>query len=487
MAMKLDNPDLLRHQGYVNGNWVDAENGATLAVTNPADGGDLGTIPDMGADETRSAIEAASAAWGDWRAMTAKARGNILRRWFDLVTANTEDLARIMTTEQGKPLAEARGEIAYGASFIEWFAEEAKRAYGMTIPETVPGQRMVVLKQPIGVVAAITPWNFPHAMITRKTAPALAAGCPVVVKPSELTPFSALALAVLAERAGIPAGVFNVVTGAPEAIGGEMTGNPLVRKLAFTGSTRVGKMLAARAAETVKKVALELGGNAPFMVFADADMEAAVAGAVACKFRNSGQTCVCANRFLVEEGIYDDFAARLTDEVKKLVCGDGMEEGVTQGPLINTQALEKVETHVADAREKGAELLAGGKPHELGGTFYEPTVLGAATSDMQIFHEETFGPVAPLFRFKTEEEAVALANDTAYGLAAYVYTRDLARSWRVSEALEYGIVAVNSGIFSTEAAPFGGMKESGIGREGAKYGMEEFLEIKYVCLGGVDG
>ncbi|MBL6935630.1 MAG: NAD-dependent succinate-semialdehyde dehydrogenase [Alphaproteobacteria bacterium] len=485
--MKLDNPDLLRHQGYVNGNWVDAENGATLAVTNPADGGDLGTIPDMGADETRSAIEAASAAWGDWRAMTAKARGNILRRWFDLVTANTEDLARIMTTEQGKPLAEARGEIAYGASFIEWFAEEAKRAYGMTIPETVPGQRMVVLKQPIGVVAAITPWNFPHAMITRKTAPALAAGCPVVVKPSELTPFSALALAVLAERAGIPAGVFNVVTGAPEAIGGEMTGNPLVRKLAFTGSTRVGKMLAARAAETVKKVALELGGNAPFMVFADADMEAAVAGAVACKFRNSGQTCVCANRFLVEEGIYDDFAARLTDEVKKLVCGDGMEEGVTQGPLINTQALEKVETHVADAREKGAELLAGGKPHELGGTFYEPTVLGAATSDMQIFHEETFGPVAPLFRFKTEEEAVALANDTAYGLAAYVYTRDLARSWRVSEALEYGIVAVNSGIFSTEAAPFGGMKESGIGREGAKYGMEEFLEIKYVCLGGVDG
>lgn len=485
--MKLDNPDLLRHQGYVNGNWVDAENGATLAVTNPADGGDLGTIPDMGADETRSAIEAASAAWGDWRAMTAKARGNILRRWFDLVTANTEDLARIMTTEQGKPLAEARGEIAYGASFIEWFAEEAKRAYGMTIPETVPGQRMVVLKQPIGVVAAITPWNFPHAMITRKTAPALAAGCPVVVKPSELTPFSALALAVLAERAGIPAGVFNVVTGAPEAIGGEMTGNPLVRKLAFTGSTRVGKMLAARAAETVKKVALELGGNAPFMVFADADMEAAVAGAVACKFRNSGQTCVCANRFLVEEGIYDDFAARLTDEVKKLVCGDGMEEGVTQGPLINTQALEKVETHVADAREKGANVLAGGNRHELGGTFYEPTVLGAATSDMQIFHEETFGPVAPLFRFKTEEEAVALANDTAYGLAAYVYTRDLARSWRVSEALEYGIVAVNSGIFSTEAAPFGGMKESGIGREGAKYGMEEFLEIKYVCLGGVDG
>lgn len=488
--MKLDDPDLLRHQSYVNGQWVDAENGATLAVTNPADpggGGDLGTIPHMGADETRSAIEAASAAWGDWRAMTAKARGNILRRWFDLVTANTEDLARIMTTEQGKPLAEARGEIAYGASFIEWFAEEAKRAYGMTIPETVPGQRMVVLKQPIGVVAAITPWNFPHAMIARKTAPALAAGCPVVVKPSELTPFSALALAVLAERAGIPAGVFNVVTGAPEAIGGEMTGNPLVRKLAFTGSTRVGKMLAARAAETVKKVALELGGNAPFMVFADADLDAAVAGAVACKFRNSGQTCVCANRFLVEEGIYDDFAARLTDEVKKLVCGDGMEEGVTQGPLINTQALEKVETHVADAREKGADVLAGGNRHELGGTFYEPTVLGAATSDMQIFHEETFGPVAPLFRFKTEEEAVALANDTAYGLAAYVYTRDLARSWRVSEALEYGIVAVNSGIFSTEAAPFGGMKESGIGREGAKYGMEEFLEIKYVCLGGVDG
>jgi succinate-semialdehyde dehydrogenase/glutarate-semialdehyde dehydrogenase len=455
-------------------------------VRNPATGEDLARVPDMGATETRRAIEAANAAWPAWRALTAKQRGAILRAWNDLIVANADDLALLMTSEQGKPLAEARGEVLYGASFVEWFAEEAKRTYGEVIPQTISGQRLLVLKQPIGVCAAITPWNFPCAMITRKVAPALAAGCPVVVKPAEQTPLTALALAVLAERAGFPPGVFNLVTGsavsAPQ-IGGELTSNPIVRKLSFTGSTEVGRLLMAQCAPTLKKISLELGGNAPFIVFDDADVDAAVAGAMASKYRNAGQTCVCANRLLVQAGIYEEFAAKLAAEVAKLKVGAGTTAGVTQGPLIDAQALEKVEAHVADAVSQGARVLAGGKRHAMGGTFFEPTVLADVTPAMRCAREETFGPVAPLFKFHDEAEAIALANATEYGLAGYFYARDLGRVWRVAEALEYGMVGVNVGLIANEVAPFGGVKQSGIGREGSRHGIEEYLETKYVCLG----
>ena len=482
---KLDDMSLFRQQCYIDGAWVDAETGETIEVTNPATGDVLGTIPKLGASETRRAIEAAERAWPAWRAITAKERATVLRRWFDLMIENQEDLAVLMTLEQGKPLAESRGEIAYGAGFVEWFAEEAKRVYGDTIPAHQADKRIVVIKQPIGVVAAITPWNFPNAMITRKCAPALAAGCPVVIKPATYTPYSALALAELGARAGIPAGVFNIVTGGARAIGGELTGNPIVRKLSFTGSTEIGKLLMEQCAATVKKVSMELGGNAPFLVFDDADLDAAVEGAMMSKFRNTGQTCVCANRILVQDGVYDAFAAKLAEAVKGLKVGFGLEEGVTQGPLIDVAALEKVEEHVGDATAKGAKVAVGGARHERGGTFYEPTVLTGVTTDMKVTNEETFGPVAPLFRFKTEEEAIQMANDTPFGLAAYFYARDLGRVWRVGEGLETGIVGINTGIISTEVAPFGGVKESGVGREGSHYGIDEFLEVKYLCMGGV--
>lgn len=484
--MELKDQRLFRQHCYINGAWVWAEGGRTVEVSNPATGERIGEVPDMGGHETRRAIEAAEAAWPGWRALTGKDRANLLRRWFDLIMANQEDLAVIMTTEQGKPLAESRGEIAYAASFVEWFGEEAKRVYGDTIPATAPGRRIVVLKQPIGVVAAITPWNFPAAMITRKCAPALAAGCPVVIKPSELTPYSALALAELAERAGMPAGVINIVTGDAKAIGHELTANPGVRKLGFTGSTAVGKLLMAQCAGTVKKVSLELGGNAPFIVFDDADLDAAVAGAMASKYRNAGQTCVCANRILVQDGVYQAFADKLAAAVAGLTVGNGLEAGVTQGPLIDIRAVEKVEHHIADARSKGARVVTGGRRHALGGTFFEPTVLADVTPEMVIAREETFGPVAPLFRFHDEDDAIRMANDTEFGLAAYFYSRDIGRVWRVAEGLEYGMVGINEGIISTEVAPFGGMKESGIGREGSKYGMDEFVEVKYLCLGAID-
>jgi len=484
--MELRDPDLFRSRAYLDGAWVGADDGATFPVTNPANGAMLGQVPDMGAAETRRAIAAAEGAWPAWRALTAKARAVLLRRWFELIMANQDDLALLMTTEQGKPLAEARGEVAYGASFVEWFAEEGKRVYGDTIPAHAPDKRLLVLREPVGVVAAITPWNFPLAMITRKVAPALAAGCTAVVKPAEDTPFSALALAVLAERAGIPAGVFNVITGNAEAIGAELTGNPAVRKLSFTGSTEVGKLLMHQCAGTVKKLSLELGGNAPFIVFDDADLDAAVAGALASKYRNSGQTCVCANRMLVQEGIYDAFAEKLAAAVRDLQVGPGTEPGSQQGPLINSAALEKVEGLLADAVDKGARVLTGGHRHARGGTFFEPTVVCDVTPEMRMTREEIFGPVAPLYRFSTEAEALRMANDTRYGLAAYFYSRDIGRIWRVSEGLEYGIVGINEGIISTEVAPFGGMKESGIGREGSRYGIDEFLEIKYLCLGGID-
>ncbi len=476
---------LLRQQCYLQGRWSDADTGATLPVTNPATGELLGTVPKMGGPETRRAIEAAQAAWPAWRKRTAGERSAILRRWFELLMANQEDLALLMTLEQGKPLAESRGEIAYAASFIEWFAEEGKRVYGDVIPSHAADKRIVVLKEPICVVAAITPWNFPSAMITRKAGPALAAGCPVVLKPATATPYSALALAELGERAGLPPGVFSVITGASGAIGAELTSNPLVRKLSFTGSTEIGKQLLEQCASTVKKVSLELGGNAPFIVFEDADLEAAVAGAIASKYRNTGQTCVCTNRFLVQEPVYDAFAAKLVEAVARLKVGNGLEPEVQQGPLIDLAAVEKVEEHLADALAKGARVIHGGKRHPLGGTFFEPTVVVGVTPDMTVSQEETFGPLAPLFRFRTEEEAIQLANDTPYGLASYFYTRDLARSWRVSEALEYGIVGVNTGLISTAVAPFGGVKESGLGREGSRYGIEDFLEVKYVCLGGI--
>ena len=456
-----------------------------LEVKNPASGEKLGTIPNLGAAEARRAIAAASAALPDWRARTAKERSVILRRWFELMIVHQGDLAALMTAEQGKPLAESKTEIVYAASFIEWFAEEAKRLYGDIIPGHQNDKRILVLRQPIGVVAAITPWNFPSAMITRKAGPALAAGCTLVCKPATQTPYSALALAELAQRAGVPKGVFNMITGSAAAIGGEMTGNPIVRKLTFTGSTAVGKQLMSQCAGTVKKLSLELGGNAPFIVFDDADLDAAVRGAMASKYRNTGQTCVCANRLLVQAGVYDEFANRLKDAVARLRVGDGLKGATDQGPLIDAKAVAKVEEHITDAVAKGARIALGGKRHALGGSFFEPTILTGVTPQMLVAREETFGPVAPLFKFETEAEAIAMANDTEFGLAAYVYTRDLARSWRVSEAVEYGIVGLNTGIISTEVAPFGGVKESGIGREGSKYGILDYTEIKYVCVGEV--
>ena len=484
-SLQLKDRELFREQCLIDGRWLPADEGGALPVRNPATSEQLGTIPNMGAAETRRAIEAAARALPAWGARTAKDRAALLRRWFDLITLNEQDLAILMTAEQGKPLAESKGEIAYAASFIEWFAEEGKRLYGDLIPGHQPDKRIMVLRQPVGVVAAITPWNFPAAMITRKAGPALAAGCTMVLKPATQTPFSALALADLALRAGIPPGVFNVVTGSAAAIGGEMTSNPVVRKLTFTGSTEIGKKLMAQCAGTVKKLSLELGGNAPFIVFDDADLDAAVQGAIASKYRNTGQTCVCANRLLVQEGVYEEFARKLAEAVGKLRVGDGLQGATDQGPLIDSKAVAKVEEHVADALAKGAKVLAGGKRHALGGTFFEPTILTGVTSQMLVAREETFGPVAPLFKFKTEAEAIAMANATEFGLAAYVYTRDLARSWRVCEAIEYGIVGLNTGIISTEVAPFGGVKESGSGREGSKYGILDYTELKYVCVGGV--
>jgi len=484
--LDLSDPKLLRSQAYIDGGWADADDKASFAVTNPADGTVIARVPAMGAAEARRAIAAAAKAWPAWRARTAKERAAILRRWYELIMAAQKDLAVLLTAEQGKPLAEAMGEIAYGAAFVEWFAEEAKRVYGDTIPEHLPGRRIVVTKEPVGVAAAITPWNFPIAMITRKVAPALAVGCPVVVKPAEDTPLSALALAELAERAGMPPGIFNVVTaGDPALVGGELTANPLVRKLSFTGSTEIGKLLMKQCADTVKKVSLELGGNAPFIVFDDADLDAAVAGAMASKYRNTGQTCVCANRLLVQDGVYDAFAAKLAAEVAKLKVGPGLAGDSQQGPLINSQAVDKVERHIADALAKGARVVLGGRRHALGGTYFEPTILADVTPAMLCAREETFGPVAPLFRFHTEAEAVRMANDTEFGLAAYFYSRDNGRVWRVARALEYGIVGINEGIISTEVAPFGGVKESGMGREGSRYGTEDFLEVKYLCMGGI--
>ena len=478
---------LFRQACYVDGAWAESCDGDVIAVDNPATGEIIGTVPRFGAAETRRAVEAAARALPAWRTRTAKERSIVMRRWYELMISNADDLARLMTTEQGKPLAESRGEVSYAASFLEWFGEEAKRLYGLTIPEHQADKRIVVIKQPIGVVACITPWNFPLAMITRKAGPAIAAGCTVVLKPASQTPFSALALAELAERAGVPKGVFNVVTGTATDIGGELTANPIVRKLSFTGSTEIGKLLMAQCASTVKKVSLELGGNAPFIVFDDADLEAAVDGAIVSKYRNTGQTCVCANRLLVQDAIYDAFAEKLVAAVRALRPAPGLDAGATQGPLIDDRAVMKVESHIADATAKGATVLVGGRRHALGGRFFEPTVLAGVTPEMAIAREETFGPVAPLFRFRTEAEAIALANATESGLAAYFYGRDIGRVWRVAEALEYGIVGINTGLISTEVAPFGGVKESGIGREGSKYGIEEFLEIKYLCIGGVTG
>jgi succinate-semialdehyde dehydrogenase/glutarate-semialdehyde dehydrogenase len=482
----LKNMSLLKNEAFIGGEWVSATTGKTFPVTNPANGIEIVHVPNMGRDETRRAIEAAQGAFPAWSAKTAKERAAILRGWFNLIMSNQDDLAVLLTTEQGKPLAEARGEVAYGASFIEWFAEEGKRVYGDVIPTPVAGRRIIVLKQPVGVVAAITPWNFPVAMITRKVAPALAAGCTVVIKPAKDTPLCALALAELGKQAGIPPGVLNVITTTDSsAVGAELMASSVVRKLSFTGSTEIGKLLMRQSADTVKKISLELGGNAPFIVFNDADLDAAVAGAIASKFRNSGQTCVCANRLLVQDGVYDVFAAKLAEAVSRLTVGPGLEAGVQQGPLINQAGVEKVEDHIEDALAKGARVKVGGKRHALGGTFFEPTVLLDVTSAMKVSGEETFGPVAPLYRFHTEEEAIQLANATRFGLASYFYTRDLGRAWRVAEALEYGMVGVNEGIISNEVAPFGGFKESGIGREGSKYGIDEYLEIKYVMLGGL--
>ncbi len=480
--MQIRDQALLREQCYLGGAWIEADTGGWLAVTDPATGEAIARVPDLGAAETRRAIAAAEAAWPAWRVLTAGERCALLRRWHDLMVTHVEDLAGIMTAEQGKPLVEARGEIVYAASFIDWFAEEGRRVYGDLIPEHQTGKRILIMKQPVGVCAAITPWNFPAAMITRKAGAALAAGCTLVVKPAEQTPLSALALAVLAERAGIPPGVFNVVTGAPGPIGAELTANPTVRKLSFTGSTEVGRLLMRQCADTLKRLSLELGGNAPFIVFDDADLDAAVEGAIQSKYRNSGQTCVCANRILVQVGIYDAFAQRLAVRVGDLRVGPGTEAGVTQGPLIDGDALAKVEAQVADALGQGARVLAGGGRHALGGTFYQPTVLADVTPGMRIAREETFGPVAPLFRFGTEGQGIALANATEYGLAAYFYSRDLGRVWRVAEALEYGMVGINTGIISTAVAPFGGVKQSGFGREGSRYGIDEYLDLKYLCL-----
>ncbi len=486
-ALDLADPKLLRDQAYIDGQWVDADSGETFAVENPATGEVLAEVACCGSDETRRAIEAAGKAFKQWRHTTAKERAALLRRWFDLMMESQEDLAQMMTAEQGKPLFEARGEIAYGASYVEWFAEEAKRVYGDTIPQPSNDKRIVCIKQPVGVVACITPWNFPNAMLARKIAPALAAGCTVVCKPANETPLSAHALAELATRAGIPAGVINILCGKTEEIGEELTSNPTVRKLTFTGSTAVGKLLMAQCAGTMKRMSMELGGNAPFIVFDDADLDAAVAGAMICKFRNAGQTCVCANRILVQEGVYDEFAEKLAAAVAGIKMGDGTEEGVTVGPLISTEAVANVTSRVTDAVDRGATVEIGGGPSDLGECFVQPTILTNVTDDMRVFREEIFGPIAPLMKFSTEEEAIAMANDTEFGLASYFYARDVGRIWRVSEALEYGIVGINEGIISNEMAPFGGVKESGQGREGSKYGLDDYLEIKYMCIGGIEG
>jgi len=487
MTLTLKDPTLLRQQCYVDGAWTDARSGDKVKVTNPATGAVLGTVPSVDAAETRRAIEAASAAFPAWAARTAKDRASILRRWHDLMLANADDLGALMTAEQGKPLAEAKGEVAYAAAFIEWFAEEGKRLYGDMIPGHQPDKRILVMRQPVGVVAAITPWNFPAAMITRKAGPALAAGCTFVCKPATLTPYSALAMAELAHRAGIPQGVFNVITGPSSVLGGEMTSNPIVRKLTFTGSTEVGKKLMAQCVPTLKKVSLELGGNAPFIVFDDADLDLAVQGAIASKYRNTGQTCVCANRLLVQEGVYDQFVAKLVDAVRTLRVGDGLRGATEQGPLIDATAVAKVEEHIADALAKGGKVVLGGKRHALGGTFFEPTIITGVKPNMLVAREETFGPVAPVFSFEDEKEAIRMANDTEFGLASYFFTRDLARAFRVAERLEYGIVGLNTGIISTEVAPFGGVKESGFGREGSKYGILDYTELKYLCIGGIEG
>lgn len=479
---KLTNFALFRQQCFVDGKWIDADDKKTFSVLNPYDQQELGQVPECGAEETKRAIAAANKAWHSWRAMTALQRSDIMWRWAELIDENKEDLSILMTLEQGKPLTESRGEIDYGNSFVKWFAEEARRVYGDVIPSNKPNQHLIVIKQSIGVVAAITPWNFPMAMITRKCAPALAAGCPVVIKPAEDTPFSALALAVLAEQAGFPAGVINIVTGIPEKIGAELTSNPLVRKISFTGSTAVGKLLMKQSASTIKKVSLELGGNAPFIVFDDADLDAAVSGTIASKFRNTGQTCVCANRIFVQDKVYDEYTKKLIAAVKKLKVGNGLDADVQQGPLINEEAIEKVKQHVDDAIKHGGKIVLGGKPLTIGKLFFEPTILTDANMKMRLAQEETFGPVAPLFRFKTEEEVIQMANDTNVGLASYFYSRDIHRVWRVAEALEYGMVGINAGIVSSEVAPFGGVKESGIGREGSKYGIEDYLEIKYLCM-----
>lgn len=481
----LKNPALFRQQAYINGQWIDADDGARTEITNPANGTVIGTVPQMGAGETQRAIDAAAAAWPAWRAMTAKERAVILRKWYELMLTHQDDLALLMTLEQGKPLAESRGEILYAANFLEWFAEEGKRTYGETIPPFARDRRVMVTREPIGVCAAITPWNFPSAMITRKVAPALAAGCPMVLKPAEATPYSALALVALAEQAGVPAGIFSVVTGKARAIGAEMTGNPVVRKLSFTGSTEVGRILMAQSAPTIKKLSLELGGNAPFIVFDDADIPAAVAGAMASKYRNNGQTCVCANRIYVQRGIHDAFVSAFSVAVAALKVGDGLEPGVQQGPLIDASALEKVQDHIQDALSAGATLVLGGKPHALGGLFFEPTLITGVTSDMKVAREETFGPLAPIFTFDTEADIIHQANDTEYGLAAYFYSRDIGRIYRVAEALEYGMVGINTGILSTEVAPFGGVKQSGLGREGSRYGIDDYLVMKYWCIAGM--
>jgi succinate-semialdehyde dehydrogenase/glutarate-semialdehyde dehydrogenase len=485
-TFSLQDTDLLRHQALIGGRWCDADDRATFDVMNPATGETLGTVPKMGAAETRRAIEAAKNAFTSWRRRPAKDRSALLRQWYDLIVENVDDLGKLMTAEQGKPLAEAKGEVLYAASFIEWFAEEAKRVYGDTIPSPWNDRRLVVIKEPIGVCAAITPWNFPAAMITRKAGPALASGCTMVAKPAESTPLSALALAVLAERAGIPAGVLNVLTGDPRNIGGEMTSNPDVRKVTFTGSTEVGRILMKQSADTIKKLSLELGGNAPFIVFDDADLDAAVEGAIVSKYRNAGQTCVCANRLIIQSGVYDAFAEKLVAAVKELKVGNGFEPDVLQGPLIDQSAVEKIEDHIQDAVSKGARVLLGGKRHALGQTFFEPTVLADVTPKMKVAREETFGPLAPLFRFESDEDAIHLANDTEFGLASYFYSRDVGRIWRSAEGLESGMVGINTGLISNEVAPFGGVKQSGLGREGSYHGMEEFIEVKYLCFGGLD-
>ena len=483
----LSDPTLLKSAAYVDGSWMKADDASGFTIRNPATGETLGTVPDLGAAETRRAIDIANAAWPAWRALAAKDRSALLRVWFDLIVENRDDLARLITAEQGKPLAEAAGEVTYGASYIEWFAEEAKRLYGDVIPAPSAGRRYLVIRQPVGVVAAITPWNFPLAMITRKAGPALAAGCTMLLKPAEATPLSALALAELADRAGIPPGVFNVLTtSSGERVGDELVASPIVRKLSFTGSTAVGKHLLRGCADTVKKVSMELGGNAPFIVFDDADVDAAVEGAMASKFRNSGQTCVCANRFLVQAGIYDEFAARLAAAVGELRVGNGLDEGVTQGPLIDTAAVDKVERHIGEAIDGGADLACGGIRHELGGTFFEPTVLTGVSPEMQIATEETFGPVAPLLKFASEGEAIASANDTSAGLASYIFSGDVGRAWRVAEQLEYGMVGINSGVISSEVVPFGGVKESGLGREGSRHGIDDYIEMKYLSFGGLE-